>query len=403
MFSGFASKVTKFTTAVSAFAFRTFPKWPKDCLFLLYDIQWNSVQRWGVTCHPEQKYLFQNKRTSKIRFCFFFFCIFSLLTPKTTQSLKISLPVIWTKEKHFNGWDWWRSPLQVASVRCRYNWKPSEHCVLSSCEEDPRIQTGSGGHCQSQRWNQEMVGSLGKTSWRWKGFHLRRKVSETRLLISSPTFHKILYFFLLLFGGCDLSEDPHMHDMCCSDSTTLCLFIWLSHTFFWSFVSSFATFKSLKGFLVLQVNEGTLISSLLFCAFSTFVLASLPQMPPRQPSWDQSQTPLEICHPPLMFHPPNWHATTPLMCHPAPPPCCMAIVPAKSLGHWGQISSSLCCFSCSMTAVDCVVGYTTMYASVVANCSLLTADDFPNAASYLSRLKKRPGFSNNVGQVSEWP
>ena len=56
-----------------------------------------------------------------------------------------------------------------------------------------------------------------------------------------------------------------------------------------------------------------------------------------------------------------------------------------------------------MTAVDCVVGYTTMYASVVDNCSLLTAEDFPNVASYLTRLKKRPGFVSNVGAISDWP
>ena len=54
-----------------------------------------------------------------------------------------------------------------------------------------------------------------------------------------------------------------------------------------------------------------------------------------------------------------------------------------------------------MTAVDCVVGYTTRYASIVDNGSFLTAEDLPNVMYFLTRLKKRPAFINSVGNVSD--
>ena len=47
--------------------------------------------------------------------------------------------------------------------------------------------------------------------------------------------------------------------------------------------------------------------------------------------------PLTDMAPPLMCHPPT-DMPAPLMCH---PPLCMAMVTAKYIGLWGQISSSL--------------------------------------------------------------
>jgi len=53
-----------------------------------------------------------------------------------------------------------------------------------------------------------------------------------------------------------------------------------------------------------------------------------------------------------------------------------------------------------LTAVDVVVGYCVMWASVIKGGRIIY--DYPNVKAYLARLKSRPKFANTMGTPREW-
>lgn len=53
-----------------------------------------------------------------------------------------------------------------------------------------------------------------------------------------------------------------------------------------------------------------------------------------------------------------------------------------------------------LTAVDVVVGYCVMWASIIKGGRIIY--DYSNVKSYLARLKSRPKFATTMGTPRDW-